>query len=144
MVGGKVFRGARMLKACQYCGHIHAKGFICPLKPKSVWVGDKKVRAFLNSKAWDNKRHEIRARDNNLCVACWHNLKGTLNRITSSGLSVHHIVPLTKAWDLRLADDNLITLCGVHHELAEKGEISKEILRKCVKEGIEISPPPCE
>lgn len=142
LVGGVNFTVvSSMLKACKYCGQIHPREYVCPKKPKSLYIGDKKIRAFRNSKAWDIKRKEIRDRDNNLCVACWHNLKGTLNRITTSGLSVHHIVPLYKAWALRLDDDNLITLCSTHHELAEKGEISKETLRECVKKGVNISPP---
>lgn len=45
-------------------------------------------------------------------------------------VSVHHIESIAKAWDKRLDDDNLICLCSHHHELAENGEIDKELLKK--------------
>lgn len=133
-----------MLRACKYCGGIHPNGYTCPRKPKSIWIGDSKIRAFRNSKDWDNKRREIRQRDHNMCVACWHNLKGTLRRISTDNLSVHHIKPLNKAWELRLNNDNLITLCTTHHESAEKGNISEKILIECVRLGVNISPLPDE
>ena len=129
-----------MLKACKYCGQIHKGDYICANKPKRIYIGDNKIRAFRDSKAWDRKRNEIRQRDNYLCVACWHNLKGTLNRITSDNLSVHHIVPLWRAWDLRLSDNNLITLCTTHHEFAEKGVLSEKILKECIAKGVNIPP----
>ncbi len=43
-------------------------------------------------------------------------------------LSVHHIVPLAEDFNRRLDDGNLITLCGFHHEQAERGVISRELL----------------
>lgn len=131
-----------MLKACQYCGQIHPHGYVCPKKPKSAWIGDEKIRAFRNSKEWSDKRTEIKERDLYLCVACWHNLPGTLRRINGSSLSVHHIKPLKKAWGLRLCNDNLITLCGTHHELAEKGTIGEKMLSELIKNAVLIPPSP--
>ena len=42
--------------------------------------------------------------------------------------SVHHIVPLVEDYEKRLDDDNLITLCSRHHEMAEKGDIDRREL----------------
>ena len=58
-----------------------------------------------------------------------------MRRYNSVGISVHHIIPLAVAWEKRLDDDNLITLCGLHHEMAERGEIKADELRCMV--------PPC-
>lgn len=130
-----------MLKACKYCGRIHSFDFRCAAKPKSNYVRNKEIESFRNSREWKTKRTDIRWRDHGCCVACWNNLPGTLRRINSEGLSVHHIKPLVKAWALRLCDDNLITLCEYHHEAAEKGTISEQILFDLVKKGVKISPP---
>ncbi len=130
-----------MLKACSYCGGIHPHRYECPAKPKSTYVRNKDIQAFRNSKEWRDKRNEIRERDGNLCLACWHNLAGTARRINQDRLSVHHIKSLAKAWALRLCNDNLITLCEHHHEEAEKGEISEIFLCNLVKKGLKISPP---
>lgn len=45
-------------------------------------------------------------------------------------VSVHHIDSLAEAWEKRLDDDNLISLCSCHHEQAENGEIDKDLLKK--------------
>ena len=121
-----------MLKACKYCGRIHSHGEVCKHKPQSSYIRDKQIQCFRNSKLWRDKRDKIKERDHNLCQACFHNLPNTLRRINGSRLSVHHIVPLKKSWQLRLEDDNLITLCDVHHEQAEKGAISAKELRNLV------------
>lgn len=46
--------------------------------------------------------------------------------------SVHHITQLEQDFELRLENDNLITLCGSCHEEAETGMISKECLRSLI------------
>jgi len=134
-------RWREILKACKYCGGIHKADFICPRKPKSQYVRDEKIVSFRNSKEWKEKREKIKQRDCGCCVACWHNMAGTLKRINTRSLSVHHIVPLVIAWALRLCDNNLITLCEHHHEAAEKGEIPQQLLFDLVKKGVKISPP---
>ena len=117
-----------MLKACKYCGHIHAKDYICDKKPQSIYIRNKDILVFRNSTLWQNKRDVIKSKDKYLCQACLHNLFGTMQRLTTTNLSVHHIKPLHKAWDLRLDDANLITLCDYHHELAEAGTITEQQL----------------
>ena len=53
-------------------------------------------------------------------------------KITTSDLSVHHIIPIEKNYDMRLSDNNLITLCRKHHEQAEKGIIKTDTLTEIV------------
>ena len=131
-----------MKKACKYCGKIHERGFVCEKKPKVQYKGynqkyykkryDRKEDIFRSSYDWQRKRTYILKRDKYLCQACLHNLTGTVCRLTTEGLSVHHIRPLRTDFDLRLDDSNLITLCHTHHELAENGRISAEQLIKIV------------
>ena len=40
----------------------------------------------------------------------------------------HHIVKISASEEGKLQDENLITLCRYHHEMAEKNMISKEEL----------------
>ncbi len=110
-----------MLKACSYCGRIHKRGEVCSRKPKLK--KNTKLDWFRSSSAWQRKREAIRQRDLNLCRMSLHN--GVLDY---TDLSVHHIEPLTEAWDRRLDDDNLITLNSFYHEQAEAGSITKDLL----------------
>lgn len=68
---------------------------------------------FYKSNKWIKKRKEIIERDNNECQHCkakGYATVGQLNR-----LDVHHIKHLEDHWELRLDDDNLITLCSSCH-----------------------------
>jgi predicted restriction endonuclease len=49
-------------------------------------------------------------------------------------LEVHHAVPLETDYDKRLDDDNLITLCERHHEMAERGDIPLDVIRRIISE----------
>lgn len=49
-------------------------------------------------------------------------------------LEVHHIVPLVEDYDLRAEEDNLITLCTLHHKDAEAGKIDRETLRRLAED----------
>lgn len=113
-----------MLKACIYCGRIHEKGFVCLKKPKVQSKYEKQIDIFRGSVKWKNKREHIYRRDMYLCRVCLDN-----GVYCSDNLSVHHITPLASDFSRRLDDDNLITLCGYHHEAAEKGDIPAEYLR---------------
>ncbi|MDE5620336.1 MAG: HNH endonuclease [Ruminococcus sp.] len=122
-----------MKKACKYCGGVHDRNYVCDRKPHIV--GKKyyskqssKEDIFRSSYDWKKKREYIMKRDKYLCQACRNNFIGTVMRLTSDGLSVHHIIPLKNNYELRLSDKNLITLCSIHHKLAEKGEIPAEAL----------------
>lgn len=122
-----------MKKACSYCGQIHDLKFECPKKPVRIYKSHAKKNSiediFRSSYDWKKKRSYILKRDRYLCIVCLH---GTPSRFTTSGLSVHHIVPLKVDFDLRLDDDNLITLCHAHHGLAEKGVISADMLKSII------------
>ena len=119
-----------MLKSCKHCGRIHDSKYMCPSKPrrnnyKDVTEEDK----FRSTYVWQKKRENIKQRDNYLCQVCIRKLYNTLKQYNYEDIQVHHIVPLKEDYELRLEDDNLISLCKYHHELAEKGEIPREILR---------------
>ena len=124
-----------MLKTCAYCGRIHDSRFDCGKKPirKQVKPDNDETR-FRRTEAWKQKSVRIRERDFFLCQACLRGLPGTTQKLNTSHLSVHHAIPIREAYDLRLDDGNLITLCDVHHEMAERGEIPLEIIQKMIKE----------
>ncbi len=122
-----------MLKACQYCGKVHDKKYVCKAKAKILKERDGEQfkrnlqnRKFRSSINWRKKANAIRLRDNNLCVVCLS--KGIYNPAEG----VHHIVSLSENFDKRLDDDNLISLCNDCHERAEQGKISKTELLKLI------------
>lgn len=119
-----------MKKACPYCGKVHDKNYTCPNKPLGKYRHRDELSRediFRGSYEWKLKRKHIIDRDH-ICLACYNRLPGTIKRINSEELSVHHIRPLKNNFELRLDDENLITLCRNHHEMAEKNEISAEKL----------------
>lgn len=124
-----------MKKSCKYCGGIHNVGYNCDKKPKKNIRRDKFLSDFRSSGAWKQKREHIKRRDNFVCAACLHQLPGTLKKVNTDNLSVHHIIPLSENFSMRIDDKNLITLCDFHHEMAEKGEISADILRGLIPPG---------
>ena len=95
------------------------------MKPKRKKQGDRAAEQFRSSYAWQKQRELIKERDHYLCKACLRE-----NVFTYDGLEVHHIVPLEEAPELGFEEDNLITLCEKHHELAERGGISREDLQE--------------
>ena len=124
-----------MKKSCSFCGKIHEKNYICPHRPvKKKRVSE--IDRFRWSIEWKNKREEIRKRDLNLCVLCRLGLYTKDGGFSyNSEVDVHHITPLVEDFSQRLENDNLICLCGYHHELAEKGAIPRQKLRESI--------PPC-
>ena len=120
-----------MKRACSWCGRIHAAGYECPRKPKPNAKRDKDIDRFRGSGLWKAKRAEILNRDKGLCVACRLGLAGDTDLMPAD--SVHHITPLAEDFELRLDSDNLISLCAYHHELAERGEIAAEELRRAIE-----------
>lgn len=120
-----------MKRACSRCGRVHATGYECPRKPKPNTKRDKDIDRFRGSGLWKAKRTEILGRDKGLCVACRLGLAGDEDLVPAD--SVHHIVPLAEDFELRLENDNLISLCAYHHEQAECGAIPAEVLRRAVR-----------
>lgn len=119
-----------MKKACKYCGKIHDRKYICDRKPPAFRGRNNPGRedVFRWSYDWKMKRIEIMKRDRYLCRACFNSLPGTVRRLNNEELSVHHIRPLRTNWEQRLDNGNLITLCRMHHESAESGQIPAEVL----------------
>jgi predicted HNH restriction endonuclease len=117
-----------MLKACPYCGKTHTKDYVCPQKPQ-YGKHNAQIDRFRGSKAWRTKRAEIAQRDLHMCRLCAIGYGGQPAKYNGN-ISVHHIVPVVAGWGKRLDNDNLISLCPYHHELAERGKISQEYLHK--------------
>lgn len=121
------------LKSCKYCGRIHDISFDCGMKPKYYAKKGNDIDIFHWSKAWEKKSKAIKERDNYLCLVCL-----SKKIYENKTLSTHHIVPLKEDWERRLDDDNLITLCRVHHEQAESNKISRKKLFELVKSNKKI------
>lgn len=125
-----------MLKSCKYCGKMHDINEECPMKPRRKrWKkkdSSDKLYRFRNSAAWQRKREQIKVRDKHCCQLCLTEPAPGQRRYNTQGLSVHHIVPLQESWGQRLDDDNLITLCSYHHEMAECGDVDREKLQSLV------------
>lgn len=122
-----------MLKSCSYCGRIHDTKYDCgkrPQRQKKITYIDR----FRSSRKWREKREQIRRRDLNLCQICIRNLFDTDRQYNYENLSVHHAIPLEKDFEKRLDDDNLITACSKHHEMAESGAIPYEVIKKIIDE----------
>ncbi len=125
--------GIEMLKSCQYCGRIHDSKYDCgkrPVRKKKFTKAD----YFRRSQKWTDKSVQIRERDKYLCQICIRKLYGTVNQFNYSGLSVHHIVPLNEDYERRMDDSNLITLCEIHHTMAEDGRIPRNVLLRISEE----------
>lgn len=116
-----------MLRSCKYCGKIHDTKFNCGKRPAQI--RNSAIDKFRHAGAWEKKSLEIRERDHFLCQACIRDLPGTIRKLNYDNLSVHHAVPICKNWDARLDNNNLITLCSVHHEMAESGQLPLKTIR---------------
>lgn len=122
-----------MKRSCPYCGRIHDYSYVCPHKTEAPIVRyDAKNSKFRSSKLWQSKRAEILLRDKGLCVACRCGIDCEPDLIPAD--SVHHIVPLTEDFELRLENDNLISLCDYHHQRAERGDIPKAQLLRLISD----------
>lgn len=118
---------------CSRCG-IVPRGHRCDKKPYRKKERDSQADKFRKSKRWTDKSIEIRQRDRYLCKVCMANLYNTVRQFNYDKLEVHHIVPLNEDYNKRLDNDNLITLCKYHHNLAEDGQIPREVLQGLIKE----------
>lgn len=114
-----------MLVSCRYCNAFHKRGVICQNRPNKA--GGKKehnhINKFRSTRIWQKKRQEIKERDKYLCQNCLKNGIFQFNK-----LEVHHITPISKSWNKRLENGNLITLCSTCHKMADNEEISKKAL----------------
>lgn len=122
-----------MLKSCRYCGKIHDSKFDCGKKPKFKKKYDDS-NSFRNNISWKKKRRQIRIRDLYMCQICKRMMYGTINQYNSEGLEVHHCDKASDYPERIYDDDNLITLCERHHEMAEDGRIPREVIKKIILE----------
>lgn len=128
-----------MLKSCKYCGRIHEKSYVCPRKPerkpvKKIIKRSSAAVQFRNTNAWKIKREEIKKRDMYLCQICFRNLYGAKVRYNGRDISVHHAESLEENFDKRLDDDNLLTMCGRHHRMAEKKIIPVSVIKEVIRQ----------
>lgn len=128
-----------MFKTCQYCG-IVPYNHVCPYKKNNKTITD--IDKFRWTRLWQKKREEIKKRDLYLCQICIRELYNTKIKYNSSNLSVHHNVPLNEDFNLRLENNNLITVCDYHHELCEKGDIPREEVQYIINEQEKKTSPP--
>ncbi len=93
--------------SCVYCGRIHGERCIC------------------------KKRQQIKKRDSYLCQICIREMYDTYRKYNCNDLQVHHAVPINASKELRL-DNNLITLCSMHHAMCDIREfLLDEKIRMC-------------
>lgn len=129
-----------MRRSCIYCGKSHEYNEVCPKKVsyrnkyQYDYKRDSVADKFRNTRIWREKRAEIQRRDMYMCRYCFC----VERKITTSDLSVHHIIPIEKNYDIRLDKNNLITLCRFHHEQAEKSLIKADTLRDILSQQIKI------
>jgi 5-methylcytosine-specific restriction endonuclease McrA len=116
-----------MLRSCTYCSSYHKTTEKCPNKTYRI-KEPTKASKFRETWTWRKKSLAIRQLDLFLCLYC-----KSKSIYTFENLEVHHIIPIVKAWDQRLNDENLITLCSQCHTLAELGEISTDNLYQLIK-----------
>lgn len=138
-----------MKVSCKYCGGVHDVGVTCERKPKKKFRYrrgvSQAVDVFRRGGVWRAKSLAIRERDFNCCRVCLElgHIYGTYagKRAQTTQLSVHHIEPLANDYGKRLDDDNLITLCSYHHELAEDGTIKKDLLKELAANPVDFTSP---
>ena len=137
-----------MLRSCQYCGRIHDRKYICPQKQRNILERQEKrneknreAYQFRDTKTWREKSRQIRERDRYCCQVCIRGLHDPERQFETDGISVHHIASIREDWEKRLNNENLISLCRRHHEMAERGEIEKTELEKIAKEQERLDAP---
>lgn len=121
-------------KICSRCGRILPVGERCSCQPTyrrdyQKFRRDKRTQEFRNSAEWREMRKKIIERDDGTDQYVLHTT-GALR----PGFSVHHIIPLSERWDLRLDEHNLITLSDDTHSSIEykyktkyKSDIQQEL-----------------
>lgn len=129
-----------MIRSCKYCGTYHDTKLDCGKKPTKARTGKgyTKERTDIdrarNTRKWRAKSLEIRQRDKGLCQVCIRQLYNTFNQYTMHTIEVHHIVPLHESMYRMYDNNNLISVCKYHHNMAEHGDIPRHRLHSIVVE----------
>lgn len=121
-----------MFKSCKYCGRIHKMNEECPQKPKrkSAPKIASQQNSIRGSALYQSIRNDVVERDHHICRVCFlQHFK-----VNSYRLEVHHITPIEEDPSRAYDENNLITLCREHHELAEAGLIAREKLYQLVRQ----------
>ena len=118
-----------MLRSCSICGKIHKFNEECPNKPKNRAKSETLSNAFRKTYKWTKKSVEIRKRDDFLCQLCLRLFEGTKEQYNYDNIQAHHIEPIKECEDLALDNLNLLSLCKMHHDMADMGLISKSELK---------------
>lgn len=98
------------------------------------------IKEFYKTTKWKHKRENILKRDSYLCQECKRYGK------TTGATTVHHIKPLEFNYDLRLNNNNLISLCSKCHDKMhdrtnnELTDLGKKLIERMEKKKI-LSPP---
>lgn len=125
-----------MLKSCQYCGRIHDSKYDCGSRPIKIRKRESAADRFRNTSEWQQKREEIKERDNYLCQICIRNLYSTKKILNSEHISVHHAQKLEENYDKRADNNNLLTLCEYHHKMCDNNEIPYDVVKRIIAEQI--------
>lgn len=128
-----------MLKACRYCGRIHDKKYDCGKRPIQNRIRNSAADRFRYTYAWQQKREQIKARDNYLCQICIRNLYNTKKTLNSENISVHHAEKIEQNYEKRLDNENLLTVCEQHHKMCDNFEIPLNVVKRII---IEQNSPP--
>jgi len=119
------------LKSCPYCGRIHKADFDCGKKPPKIRrysTDPTPADTIRNSYRWQKVRERIKERDHYLCRLCISGYGGRGAELNSKDIEVHHIIPIEQDESKAFDDDNLITLCRYHHDLAEGEGVGMVVL----------------
>lgn len=130
-----------MLKSCKYCGRVHDSKYDCGSRPARIYKRNSAADRFRYTVAWQQKREEIKTRDNYMCQICFRNLFGTKKQLNYENISVHHAKKLEENFEKRLDNDNLLTVCEYHHKLCDKNEIPYDVVERIITE--QNHPPEC-
>ena len=128
--------GEDMLKSCRYCGRVHDEHLICPPKQEALDKRARRARGkdqendhLRHTYRWQKIRDLVYHRDRCLCLCCLAELEGMTVKYNTEHLEVHHIIPLHEEPASAFDMENLITVCRIHHEACEHGEISRGVQR---------------
>ena len=130
-----------MLKSCKYCGRVHDRKYDCGKRPVKIYKRTSAADRFRHTSAWQQKREEIKERDNYLCQICIRNLYDTKKIMNYENISVHHAEKLEENYEKRLDNDNLLTVCEQHHKLCDKNIIPYSVVKRIITE--QNHPPGC-
>lgn len=126
---------------CDKCGKSHPFGTSCDGKTAVRQVKSKvkkkriykyrtdEANVFRHSAKWTKKSREIRKKAFGACELC-----RAENKFIDQKLEVHHIYSVREYPEGKLDNNNLISLCRIHHAAAENNKYSKMYLKELALE----------